>query len=309
LIVSIVIPVFKSQESLEDLSLMLLKQERIFADLGVLFEVIFVIDGSPDESLNILLGKKNEKLLPASTRIIELSRNFGQVSALVAGLEISQGDCSICYSADMQDPPELFLKMYQMFIENNEIVLAVRGSRRDSFFRNFTSKIGYSILRSKVPTIPKGGFDYFLIGDTAKKSLLTRSGSKRFIQGDILNLGFNPRLIEYSRVARDKGKSAYTFRKRLEAFADAFYDSSDLPIKVATRLGFGIATSGILSAGYLLLAYFNGESPFNGFTAIATSVLILGGIQLMVLGVIGEYIYRIYDISRNRPKHVIKNIF
>ena len=307
--VSIVIPVYKSQESLEDLSLMLLEQERIFTALGAILEVVFVVDGSPDESLEILVGKKNSRLLPKNSRIVELSRNFGQVSALIAGLEVSQGDCSICYSADMQDPPEMFLKMYELFIEKAEIVLAVRASRRDSFFRNFTSKIGYSILRNKVPTIPKGGFDFFLLGDVARKSLLTRSGSKRFIQGDILNLGFDPRLIEYNRAARDKGKSAYTFGKRIEAFTDAFYDSSDLPIKVATRLGFGIATTGFLSAGYLLIGYFNGESPFNGFTAIVTSVLILGGIQLMVLGVIGEYIYRIYDISRNRPKHIIKNIF
>ncbi len=309
MIVSIVIPVYKSQDSLEDLSLMLLEQERIFAASGAILEVIFVVDGSPDDSLKILLEKKNSRLLPNDSRIIELSRNFGQVSAIIAGLEISRGDCSICYSADMQDPPELFLEMYKIFIEKTEIVLAIRASRRDSFFRNFTSKIGYSILRNRVPAIPKGGFDFFLLGDTARKSLLIRSGSKRFIQGDILNLGFNPRFIEYNRAARDKGKSAYTFAKRLEVFADAFYDSSDLPIKVTTRLGFGIATSGFLSAGYLLVGYFQGESPFNGFTALITSILILGGIQLMVLGVIGEYIYRIYDIARNRPKHIVKNIF
>jgi glycosyltransferase involved in cell wall biosynthesis len=288
---------------------MLLDQEQVFAALGAALEVIFVVDGSPDASLRILLEKKTSKLLPKESKIIELSRNFGQVPALIAGLETSKGDCSICYSADMQDPPELFLEMFNLFVQKNEIVLAIRASRRDSFFRNFTSRIGYSILRRKVPTIPKGGFDFFLLGSSARNSLLIRSGSRRFIQGDILNLGFDPRFIEYNRTAREKGKSAYTFAKRLETFVDAFYDSSDLPIKVTTRLGFAIAVSGFLSAIYLLIVYFKGESPFNGFTALVTSILILGGIQLMVLGVIGEYIYRIYDITRNRPKHIIKDIF
>jgi len=288
---------------------MLLDQEQVFAALGAVLEVIFVVDGSPDASLRILLEKKTSKLLPKESKIIELSRNFGQVPALIAGLETSKGDCSICYSADMQDPPELFLEMFNLFVQKNEIVLAIRASRRDSFFRNFTSRIGYSILRRKVPTIPKGGFDFFLLGRSARNSLLIRSGSRRFIQGDILNLGFDPRFIEYNRTAREKGKSAYTFAKRLETFVDAFYDSSDLPIKVTTRLGFAIAVSGFLSAIYLLIVYFKGESPFNGFTALVTSILILGGIQLMVLGVIGEYIYRIYDITRNRPKHIIKDIF
>jgi dolichol-phosphate mannosyltransferase len=288
---------------------MLLDQEQVFAALGAALEVIFVVDGSPDASLRILLEKKTSKLLPKESKIIELSRNFGQVPALIAGLETSKGDCSICYSADMQDPPELFLEMFNLFVQKNEIVLAIRASRRDSFFRNFTSRIGYSILRRKVPTIPKGGFDFFLLGSSARNSLLIISGSRRFIQGDILNLGFDPRFIEYNRTAREKGKSAYTFAKRLETFVDAFYDSSDLPIKVTTRLGFAIAVSGFLSAIYLLIVYFKGESPFNGFTALVTSILILGGIQLMVLGVIGEYIYRIYDITRNRPKHIIKDIF
>jgi dolichol-phosphate mannosyltransferase len=256
-----------------------------------------------------LLSAKSQGLIPERSKIVELSKNYGQVSAILAGLEVSSGDCSICYSADLQDPPELLFELFRSFLEHNEIVIAVRSSREDSMFQNLTSKIGYWILRIKSPEIPKGGFDFFLIGNIAKKFILERFGSRRFLQGDILNLGFSPVFIKYKRLKRAKGKSAYTFQKRLNIFIDAIFDSTDLLIKSATRIGFFIACIGIISALFLLTEYLKGNSPYNGFTAIVTSILILGGCQLMMLGIVGEYVYRVYDITRNRPRYIIKNIF
>jgi glycosyltransferase involved in cell wall biosynthesis len=307
--ISLVIPIYKNEDSLESLFLMLNEQKILFESVDCEFEPILVIDGSPDNCLAIILNAKDESLIPTESKIVELSRNFGQVQALYAGLEISTGNCSICFSADMQDPPELFLEMYKLYCKKNEIVLCVRSAREDSFFRNLTSTIGYSILRRQESAIPKGGFDFFLIGSRAKKFLLERHGTRRFLQGDLVNLGFSPEIIKYRRVKRAQGRSSYTFRKRLGLFADAFYDSSDLPIKLSTRFGFIVANLGFISAIFLLVNFWLGITPFNGFTALITPVLILGGIQLMVLGVIGEYIYRIFDITRNRPSYIVKNVF
>jgi polyisoprenyl-phosphate glycosyltransferase len=307
--ISLVIPIYKNEENLSDLFSMIKKQESEFRNIECKLEAIFVVDGSPDNCLEMIIRAKEEKKIPSNTVILELSRNFGQVQALNAGVSVSTGNAAICYSADMQDPPELFLEMYKAYRLGNEIVLAARLSREDNFLQNLTSKIGYGILRRDQPNIPRGGFDFFLIGNQAKGYLTQRNGSRRFLQGDLLNLGFSPVVLSYKRRKRVIGRSSYTFRKRLAVFADAFYDSSDLPIKLSTRTGFIVSSLGFISAIYMLANYLIGKTPFNGFTALITSILILGGIQLMVLGIIGEYISRIFDVSRNRPNYIIKNIF
>lgn len=307
--VSLVIPIFKNEDNLDDLFSTLVHQELVFMNLNHTLEPILVVDGSPDNCLNLLVLAKSQGLIPKESKIIELSKNYGQVPAILAGLEVSSGDCSICYSADLQDPPELLIELVKSYLNHNEIVIAVRSSREDSIFQNFTSRIAYWILRFKSPEIPKGGFDFFLIGKIARKFILERTGSRLFLQGDILNLGFSPDFIRYKRLKRAKGKSSYTFQKRLNVFIDAIFDSTDLLIKLATRIGFFTACLGLISAIYLLSGYFKGNSPYDGFTAILTSILILGGCQLMMLGVVGEYVYRVYDITRNRPRYIIKNIF
>ena len=306
--VSLVIPIYMSSEGLTDLAVMLIDEEEKFLNLGCTLQVIFVVDGSPDDSLERLIELKSESRLPENSLIVKLSRNFGQTAAVLAGLELSVGDCTICYSADMQDPSDLFAPMYEYYISGNEMVIAIRRSRSDGLLWDLTSKIGYGLLRREVPSIPKGGFDFFLIGKSAKLALLKRSGSMRFMQGDLLHLGFDPIEIEYDRVKRKHGKSAYTLRKRLNIFSNAFYDSSDLPIKVATRLGFSISGLGFLTAVFFLIGYFRGLSPFSGFAALACAILVLGGLQLALIGILGEYVYRIYDISRGRPVYIVDKI-
>ena len=306
--VSIVIPVYMNAEGLNDLSRVLHERESDFEQIGCDMEVIFVIDGSPDSSFEILSELKRDNLLPRNSKLVKLSRNFGQIPAILAGLEISKGECVICYSADMQDPSSLFLPMYENFRLGNEIVIATRESRDDGFLWDLSSKLGYYLLRREVPLIPQGGFDFFLVGSHAKKILMERAGSKRFLQGDLMQSGFSPVEIRFIRSKRKHGKSAYSFKKRLMVFTDAFYDSTDLPIKIMTRLGFGLAIFGLISSLLVVVSYLRGLSPFNGFTAIACAILVLGGLQLVLIGIIGEYVYRIYDIARNRPSYVIQSI-
>ena len=307
--ISIVIPFYKNEENINQLVSMLNAQSLEFLAVGLNLEPVLVIDGSPDRSLEILIRKKEEGVLPSETKIVKLSRNFGQISALIAGMEVATGDCVICYSADMQDPASLFMPMYRSYRSGNEVVLAVRMARKDHWFRNLTSKLGYGLLRLEIPEVPKGGFDFFLVGRKAKELLISRAGGRRFLQGDILKLGYSREIIKYSREKRSFGKSSYTFRKRLSLFSDAFYDTSDFPIKVGTRLGFAIAAFGFFTTVFVLVSYIEGKSPFNGFTALLSAVLILGGLQLALIGIIGEYIYRTYDIVRNRPRYIIENTY
>jgi len=309
MIISIVIPVYMNADGLKDLANELVLREQEFTQLGIELQTVFVVDGSPDNSLAILLDLKKHRKLPQDSKVVKLSRNFGQISALLAGLEISDGECMICYSADMQDPSKLFITMYEHFRNGSEVVIATRESRSDGFIWDMTSKFGYALLRREVPNIPKGGFDFFLIGQKARKILLDRAGSKRFLQADILHLGFQPVLIGYPRVKRMYGKSGYSFRRRLEVFVNAFFDSTDLPIKVATRLGFTISICGFLSTLFVLFSYLRGDSPFNGFAAITSAILVIGGLQLGLIGILGEYIYRIYDINRNRPRFIIEKVY
>ena len=307
--ISIVIPFYKNEEDINHLVSMLNTQSSEFLDAGSNLEPILVIDGSPDNSLEILIRNKEEGFLPSETKIVKLSRNFGQISALMAGMEVASGDCVICYSADMQDPAILFMPMYKSYRSGNEVVLAVRMARKDHWFRNLTSKLGYGLLRLEMPEVPKGGFDFFLVGNKAKELLISRAGGRRFLQGDILKLGFSREIIKYSREKRSFGKSSYTFRKRLALFSDAFYDTSDLPIKFGTRIGFAISAIGFLATFFVLASYIKDESPFNGFTALLCTTLILGGLQLALIGIIGEYIFRTFDIVRNRPRFIIEKIY
>jgi dolichol-phosphate mannosyltransferase len=304
--VSLVMPIFKNEENLAKLKIVVTQALRNFEAIGVEMEPIFVIDGSPDNSLEILVNLKQCGELPSTSIILQLSRNFGQIYALLAGIARAGGDAIICYSADMQDPDSLFLPMFSEYQNGNEVVICRRDEREDHWFRSLTSKIAYGFLRRSYPTIPKGGFDFFLIGDKAKSALLSISGGRRFLQGDLLSLGFKTKQIGYKRVERIHGVSAYTFRTRLELFSDAFFDISALPVKVATRLGFLIAMLGFCTATYFVFSYFLGRIPFNGFTAIMTSVLVLGGIQLTLIGLIGEYVHRSHEILRHRPIYLVE---
>jgi len=304
-VVSIVIAVYKNEKSIEPLF------RRIESMSGKLdshinLEVIFVIDGSPDRSLI-----EAKKLITASNQIeikvYELSRNFGQLGAILAGLNKARGDAVINISADLQDPPELIEKMINSWQCGNEIVICARADREDSFFQRITSFIGYFFLSKGPHRVPKGGFDYFLISLAPLKHLLAMKGRFRFFQGDILGLGFPTALISYTREKRKYGKSSYTFSKRFQVFVDSLIDISYFPIKLITRAGILVSILGFILALVTALRFFQGHAPFNGFTALLCAILIFGGIQIISIGLMGEYLFRVYDMLRERPVFIIKD--
>ena len=302
--VSIVIPVFNNEESLEILVKELNIERAKWKTYK--FEYIFIEDGSSDNSLKCLLNLKEE--FPRLIKVVAFSRNFGQLAAMRAGYAQASGDLLISISADLQDPTTLVSEMLDLNNQGFEIVACNRLGRNDGMFSKVTSKLGYALLRNKVTNIPKGGFDVFLFTAKIKDQLLMLNGRFSFLQGDLLSLGFSIGFNGYYRQERPYGKSGYTFRKRFQNFADALLDTSYSAIQNAIKVGALFSLTGTFLAAVVIYGKLIGKDPFNGFSLLASAIFLIGGIQIVVLGLIGEYVWRIYDINRNKPQYVISSV-
>ncbi len=303
-IISVIIPLYKNSENIDSLhdSLISLSFPKLKWD----FELVFVDDGSPDDSLERI----KMKVFPDSFQVqfIKLSRNFGQQNAFLAGLREAKGGVFVNLSADLQDDPEILFDMLEAVSAGSEIVICHRTSRSDGLIGNAVSLIAYKFLRHEVSEIPSGGFDYFLIGKKARAELLNLKGKYRYLQSDILSLGFPITFIPYARKERKIGKSSYTYKKKFQIFVNALLDSSFGMINFLSFIGLLVSFCGVLLGFSVIVGFLLGQSPFQGFTPILSSLLILNGLTIFTLGVLGQYIWRIYDISRNRPDFVIEAI-
>lgn len=300
--VSVVVAVFRNSESLIQLynEIITVASTR-FPQLEL--EIVFVDDGSDDNSWDVISEIK--RMDPVHISSHRLTRNFGQLSAMVSGFGLARGDAVISISADLQDPTELIGDMVDMWLSGQDVVIAHRLERSDGRLAALTSHIAYAYARRVVKGIPKGGFDYFLMSRRVISQILNFQGRFRFIQGDLLWLGFPTSFIPYSRSKRKHGKSGYSFRRRLSYFVDLVIDSSYGPIKFMSRIGVLSAFLGLSYAIVIVLAWLNQETPFDGWAPIMVVLLITSGLILITLGTIGAYIWRIYDQLRLRPMSVL----
>jgi len=299
--VTVVVPVYNNQDSLAQLATEIISVFVGFKNLDL--DLIFIDDGSTDGS-----WKTIQKLSGSQKGIrgYRLTRNFGQLSAMKAGYSLARGDAVISISADLQDSPSLISEMLDAWESGAKLVICARESRQDGILTKVTSRIAYSLLRLENPDIPSGGFDYFLVDKLIYQELNRMAGRFNFLQGDILSIGYSPFIISYSRAPRPFGKSGYNFKKRLENFTTAWYDSSYSLIKGMRNLGLIVSGSGFLVGLSAIGLKLFGLSPFNGFTIIICSVLFIGGVQLIFIGVIAEYVWRIYDLGRGKPGFMIQ---
>jgi dolichol-phosphate mannosyltransferase len=305
---SIVIPVYFNEGSLfttmDALASLVLERSD-----GLVGEVIFVDDGSKDQSLDELLAIQSR--FPYLIRVIKFTRNFGQVSAVRAGLAHSSGRCAIVISADGQDPPELINEMlHGHFTEGKEVVICARQDREESQFRKATSNIFYGLMRRlSFPSMPNGGFDFFLLGRRALDEMLSNDEAHPFVQGQILWTGFEAKVIGYTRRERKVGKSRWTFGKKLTYLLDGVLSYSFAPIRLVVLLGVLIALLGFGYAGVVLVSWLVHGNPVQGWTPLVIIVLVLGGVQLLTLGLIGEYLWRTLAQVRNRKPYVIDRTY
>jgi polyisoprenyl-phosphate glycosyltransferase len=269
-------------------------------------ELVFVDDGSDDGSLAELLQLRAGD---PTVRVVSFTRNFGQMAAIQAGLKTATGDLVLHLSADLQDPVELIPQMVREFDAGHELVVAYRQSREDQLSSRLSSRLFYGIVRLSFPQMPAGGFDYVLMGRRVVDAFNQLEVRNRFFQGDLLWLGYKTTFLPYTRARREIGRSQYTFAKRLKNSLDAILDSSYLPIRFISLVGVLTAMLGFayaLNIVYYRLMY---GSPFQGWAPIMVVTLVIGGLLMVMLGIIGEYIWRIYDEVRRKPNYVVRDTY
>ena len=302
---TIVVPVYANSGSLQALYNTVV--EDVFEKLPELSGgLVFVDDGSPDLSFEILKRLRDSD--PKRVEVIKLSRNFGQASAILAGLQHSKSKCSIIMSADLQDPPSLILDMLKEHFDNQfEVVGAERVSREESFLRKIPGRIFFGLIRKlSFANMPIGGFDFVLIGARSRSFILAENAANPFWQGQMLWPGYPVKFLPYTRKERHSGKSMYSFSKKLKYFIDGIMGYSFAPIRGMSILGLFISLLGFGYAGFITVAKLMGWTTMTyGWAPIMISILVLSGFQMLMLGVIGEYLWRTMDEIRDRPRFLI----
>lgn len=267
-------------------------------------EVIFINDGSTDSTANLLDELANSS---PSVRVLHLSRNFGHQAAISAGLEHATGEAAIILDGDLQDPPELIPELIKKWQEGHDVVYAVRTSRvGESYFKKWSAKLFYHLLNklSGVHLPPDAG-DFRLLSRRVVDHLNQLPEIHRYIRGLSHWLGFRSIGVPYEREARIAGQSKYSFSKLFRLAWDGITAFSFLPLRLATYLGFLTAGGSALYILYALWEKYARGTTVQGWTSLALLVLFLGGVQLIILGIIGEYLGRVFEESKRRPRYIV----
>lgn len=269
-------------------------------------EVVFVNDGSSDDS-QLELNQLSEE--HSNVKFIRFTRNFGHQVAVMAGLEHARGDYIVLIDADGQDPPFLIKDLYEKLLSGYDIVYAQRESRKgESWLKMATAKWFYHVLDqiTDVP-IPKDTGDFRMMTAKVRDALVGMKEQHKFLRGQMAWLGFKQTSVLYQREERRGGETGYSYRKMMRFALDGITSFSRVPLRIATMMGFVCAVIGLLLIGYTLYSRFILKEYEPGWASLMITIVFLGGIQLLTVGVIGEYISRMNDNIRNRPLYVIED--
>jgi len=302
--ISFVLPVYRNEHAVT-LTYQQIRQVMTANLQRYSYEIVFVDDGSDDGSPAELAAIKAGD---EHVRVVTFTRNFGQMAAILAGLKQASGDVIIQLSADLQDPIGLVPQMVAEHERGSEVVACHREHREDPWSRRVTSRALYAILRLSLPQIPAGGFDYILLDRKVVDAFNAVEVRNRFFQGDVLWFGYKTTFIPYTRPKRTIGRSQYTFSKKLKNSIDAILDSSYLPIRFMSLLGVLTAFVGFLYAVDIVYGRMRHNIPFTGWAPIMILILVIGGVLMLMLGIIGEYVWRIYDEVKGKPNYVVRQI-
>lgn len=302
MLVSVVVPVYFNAATLPELA------GRLAAVAAELqpheLELVAVDDGSGDDSFPVL-----EQLAARDPRVraVRLSRNFGSNAAILAGLTHARGDAVVVLAADLQDPPELIPELVSAWQEGAEVVLAARRTRDDPPLSRFFSGVFNTLFRRLVfRDFPRGGFDFLLVSRRVASVLVEMGERNSYIFGQVMWVGYERRVIQYDRAARAAGRSRWTLTKKAKYFVDAFTAFSYVPIRAASLLGFVLAFAGFAYAAVVVVLRLTGAiSGAPGFTTLTVLILLAAGIQLIVTGLLGEYLWRVLEESRARPAFLV----
>lgn len=300
--ISAIIPSYNEQENV---GLMYERMSKVLSKISDDYEIIYVNDCSRDETLlriKALAEKDNH------VKYVSFSRNFGHQIAVSAGLDVCQGDAVVIIDGDLQDPPELIEQMYERYKEGYKVVYARRTSRDgETWFKKFTAKMFYRILASMTSIdIPVDVGDFRLIDKVIVQHLRNMPEKSKYIRGQISWIGYKQTFVDYHRDARIYGRTNYPLKKMLRFALDGITAFSDKPLKIASGLGIFSAIVSLLALVYALVSHFCFNNTITGWTSLILSVLFIGGVQLITIGIIGEYIARINNDVRNRPLYIVE---
>ena len=269
------------------------------------YEIIFVNDGSSDSTEEIVKQycDKDKHL-----KLISFSRNFGHQTAISAGMDNAEGDAIIVMDADLQDPPEVVLKLIEKYEEGFDVVYAIRSKRKgESFFKKITAKMFYRFLKNMCEVdIPVDTGDFRLISRQVCDVLKGLTERNRYVRGLVSWVGFKQTGIYYEREERYAGKTKYPLKKMLKLSVDGITSFSTKPLKLTKWIGIFMAAVGFIYAIIVIIQKLVGIQMQTGWASTMVTILLIGGIQLIMLGITGEYIARIFDESKNRPLYIIK---
>lgn len=302
--ISVVIPIFNEEKGLPELYNRLIKAVRSISND---FELIFVNDCSTDNSLQVI---KELSETDSKVKYLSFSRNFGHQIAVTAGLEQTQGEAVVIIDGDLQDPPELICEMYEKYKTGYKVVYAKRKSRSgESFFKKLTAKIFYRLMvKLTGVAIPIDTGDFRLIDRVIVDHLKEMPEPVKFLRGQIAWLGYKQTFVEFDRDARKYGTTGYPLRKMIRFAIDGITAFSDVPLKIATTAGFVVSGFSLLVIIYALISHFILNQTITGWTSLIISSMFIGGIQLIAIGIIGEYISRINTTVRKRPLYIVEEM-
>jgi len=298
---SLVLPIYNEQEVIPELH----KQLQAFLkELGVDTEVVFVNDGSRDASFEMLRDLVKED---ARYRILSFSRNFGHQTAITAGVDHARGKAVVVMDADLQDPPQVVLEMMAKWREGYDVVYGKRGARAgETIFKKLTAKIFYRLFAAMIPIeVPLDTGDFRLMSRRVVVALRELREAHRFVRGMVAWIGFKQTAVIYDRPGRFAGETKYPLRKMLRFAIDGITSFSVVPLRLATWLGVTMSVLSVLYSIWAVVMHFGLNRTVPGWTATVVLISLLSSVQLLMIGILGEYVGRIYEEVKRRPLYIV----
>lgn len=300
---SIITPIYNEESGINELYTRL---TNVAAGITGKYEIIFVNDGSKDTSLQQIITLSGSD---PHIKYISFSRNFGHQVAISSGIDFAKGNAVVIIDGDLQDPPELIPELYNKHKEGYKVIYAKRISREgETLFKKVTASIFYRLLKRITSVdIPLDTGDFRLIDRSVVEQLKKMPEKSKFLRGQIAWLGFKQTFVNFERDARKYGNTGFTTKKMLHFAMDGITGFSDLPLRFASWLGIFVSSFAFMVIIYAIYSKFVLKQVISGWTSTIISTMFIGGIQLLTIGIIGEYINRINKESRNRPLYIIED--
>jgi polyisoprenyl-phosphate glycosyltransferase len=302
-LISVILPVYNERETLDELATRLLP--ILEENSGGSFEALFIDDGSRDGSARILddLHRRDRRM-----KVIHFSRNFGHQAALQAGLDEAAGDAIVLMDADLQDPPELLKDFIDRWRQGYDVVYAVRRKRKEGIFKRAAYSIFYRTMKAVAEIdVPLDAGDFCLMDRRVVDTLVRLRERNRFLRGLRTWVGFKQTGVEYERSARHAGEPKYSFRKLVGLALSGYIGFSAMPLRMATWLGLAAALAGFMTGLWAIVSKLMGVPTPSGWASTLAVIMFIGGVQLLMLGVIGEYLSRVFDEVRARPLYIVES--